>query len=246
MDLVSVIIPYYKKSQTIKKTIKSVLSQTYKNIELIIVYDDEDNKDLEFLKKIKKNSKKIFIFVNKSNLGAGISRNIGIKNSKGKYIAFIDADDIWNKNKLDKQISFMKEKNIFVCHTSYKVTDFNGNLLSLRKAKTFSTVKSLIKSCDIGLSTVVIKKSIFKKEIKFPSLKTKEDFVLWLRLLKKKHSIVGFDEYLTEWKKVKNSLSSSIIQKLNDGYKVYNTYMRFSFIKSLYLLLCLSINSLKK
>ena len=106
----TVIIPYYKKKDTIKRAIKSVILQTYKNLELILIYDDQENLDLKFLKNLKKLDKRIRIIVNKKNLGAGRSRNIGIFNSKGKYICFLDADDSWKKNKLSFQIDFMISK----------------------------------------------------------------------------------------------------------------------------------------
>ena len=246
MDLISIIMPYYKKSATVKQTIDSIFAQTYSNFELIIIYDDEDKKDLEYLKKIIKKSEKVLIIINQSNLGAGLSRNLGIKNAKGEFVAFIDADDTWHKKKLEEQINFMKVNNFQVSHTSYNIIDINSNLISRRKARTFNTVKSLIKSCDIGLSTVIAKRSIFNQELIFPNLKTKEDFVLWLKFLENDYSIIALDIYLTDWKKVKNSLSSSVIQKLYDGFKVYKIYMKYNFIKSLYLLFCLSLNSLIK
>ncbi len=246
MDLISIIMPYYKKSETVKQTIDSIFAQTYSNFELIIIYDDEDKKDLEYLKKIIKKFKNVLIIINQSNLGAGLSRNLGIKNAKGEFVAFIDADDTWHKKKLEEQINFMKVNNFQVSHTSYNIIDINRNLISRRKARTFNTVKSLIKSCDIGLSTVIAKRSIFNQELIFPNLKTKEDFVLWLKLLENDYSIIALDIYLTDWKKVKNSLSSSVIQKLYDGFKVYKIYMKYNFIKSLYLLFCLSLNSLIK
>ena len=246
MDLISIIMPYYKKSATVKQTIDSIFAQTYSNFELIIIYDDEDKKDLEYLKKIVKKSEKVLIIINQSNLGAGLSRNLGIKNAKGEFVAFIDADDTWHKKKLEEQINFMKVNNFQVSHTSYNIIDINSNLISRRKARTFNTVKSLIKSCDIGLSTVIAKRSIFNQELIFPNLKTKEDFVLWLKFLENDYSIIALDIYLTDWKKVKNSLSSSVIQKLYDGFKVYKIYMKYNFIKSIYLLFCLSVNSLIK
>ena len=103
----------------------------------------------------------------------------------------------------------------------------------------------LFKSCDIGLSTVMIKKTHLLKN-KFPSLKTKEDFVLWLKLLSKNVKIYGIDKNLVLWSKIENSLSSSSIQKLLDGFKVYNCYMKFNFLKSFYYLVLLSFNYLKK
>ena len=92
MSLSSIIIPYYKKIDYIEKTIRSILNQTYKNFEIIIVYDDHNSKELKTLKKIIKNNKKIKLFINKKNLGASYSRNLAIKKAKGDYIAFIDGE----------------------------------------------------------------------------------------------------------------------------------------------------------
>ena len=97
MDLVSVIIPYYKKKEYIVSTLDSVLKQTYKNLEIIIIYDDQEREDLKFIKKLIKLDKRISLLINKKTLGAGLSRNYGIKKCKGKYVSFIDADDIWKK-----------------------------------------------------------------------------------------------------------------------------------------------------
>ena len=124
-------------------------------------------KDLKYLKKIIKKSENVLKIINQSNLGAGLSRNLGIKNAKGEFVAFIDADDTWHKKKLEEQINFMKVNNFQVSHTSYNIIDINRNLISRRKARTFNTVKSLIKSCDIGLSTVIAKRSIFNQELIF-------------------------------------------------------------------------------
>ena len=106
-------------------------------------------------------------------------------------------------------------------------------------------VKDLIKSCDIGLSTVMIRKSVLSSN-SFPGLKTKEDFVLWLRLLLRNIKIYGINKNLVLWSKHSDSLSSSTFQKLLDGYRVYNSYMNYNFFKSCYYLCCLSLNYLKK
>ena len=104
----------------------------------------------------------------------------------------------------------------------------------------------MIKSCDIGLSTVILKKEIIDYQTNFPNLKTKEDFVLWLKILQKNIMIDSLNENLTSWRKLDNSLSSSVIQKLKDAFRVYNQYLKFNFIKSLYYMVCLSVNFLKK
>ena len=246
MDLVSIVIPYFKKRKYIKRCIQSVLRQNYKKFEILLVYDGENFSDLEYLKNIVKKDKRIKLIINYKSLGAGLSRNKGIKFSKGKFIALLDADDYWHKNKLKIQIKFMKDYNHLITHTSYQIIDKNDKEISVRIARNFYKLEDLLYSCDIGLSTVIIKKNILSKNIKFPNIKTKEDFILWLRLLEKKIPIMGLKKKLTYWRKLDNSLSSSTIQKIYDAFKVYYIYMNFSFIKSIINLFYLSINFLKK
>ena len=247
MDLVSVIIPYYKKRNFIKDTLNSVTNQTYENFEILIIYDDTNQNDFEFLLEIAKLSNKIRIIKNSTKLGAGFSRNIGIEKSMGKYIAFLDADDTWSPDKLKTQILFMEKNNYKITHTSYLIMNEKKKIIGQKKARNLLSINDILKSCDIGLSTVVIeRKLIVESGIKFPNLVTKEDFVFWLKLFQNKHKFYALDKYMTNWTDLKNSLSSSTIQKLKDGFKVYNFYMKFNFIKSFYLLLCLSLNYLRK
>ena len=246
MDLVSVIIPYFKKIKFIDKSVSSVLEQTYSNIEIIIIYDDIDKFELDYLVNKYKSNNKIKILVNEKNLGAGLSRNKGIEFSSGKYICFLDADDYWKKEKVENQINFMKKKNIDISHTSYTVINEKDKFIKERKARSFSNYKEILTSCDIGLSTVALDKKIISEKIKFGDLKTKEDFVLWLTILQENIVISGLDQNLSFWRKTNNSLSSSVIQKLIDGFRVYNKHLNFNFFKSFYLLICLSLNYLKK
>ena len=246
MDLISVIIPYYKKREFINETVSSVLNQTYANIEIIIIYDDSNKDDLSFLLKIFKENKNIKIINNDKNLGAGLSRNKGIYAANGKYIGFLDADDIWNKNKILKQITFMQKFDFKISHTSYEIINESNKVLSCRKARNFNSYQDILKSCDIGLSTVILEKSIIDDELNFSNLKTKEDFILWLKILRSGLVIGALDEKLSYWRKTKNSLSSSTLQKLKDGYRVYRIYMNYGPIKSLYFLFCLSLNYLIK
>jgi teichuronic acid biosynthesis glycosyltransferase TuaG len=241
MELISVIIPYYKKKEYITSSINSVLNQTYKNLEIIIIYDDLNKEDLNLLKKIKKKDKRIKIYINKKNLGAGRSRNKGIKLSKGIFVAFLDSDDLWKKNKLKKQIFFMKKNGINASHTSYTIINSNNKIVGSRNAKDMS-YKLLLKSCDIGLSTVVLKKEIITSKIKFANIKTKEDYVLWLKITVNNNKIFALKDNLTKWRKLEDSLSSSKLQKIYDGYLVYRKYMNFNLLKSFGFLLLLSFN----
>jgi len=209
------------------------------------------NKDLS-LKPIGKNiekkiNRKIKIIENQKNIGVGRSRNIGIKYSKSKYIAFIDSDDLWNKNKLKFQIKFMLKEKIPISHTSYFLINEDGEKISIRNAKKNLFFNDLIKSCDIGLSTVMVKTSFLKKNnLYFPSLSTKEDYVLWLRLIKISKVIKGFNPTLTYYRKRKNSLSSNLIISLANGYKVYRYHLKSGILESLVRLFILSLYAIKK
>ena len=127
MKNVSIIIPYYKKRKFIKKTIDSIKLQSYRNFEVIIIYDDEDRSDLDFINKIIKNDNRMRLIINKKSLGAGRSRNIGISKAKGSIIAFLDADDLWKKNKIKLQLNYMIKNKLDVCHTSYEILNKGNN-----------------------------------------------------------------------------------------------------------------------
>ena len=138
----------------------------------------------------------------------------------------------------------MKTNKYLVSHTNYEIVNQNDEVIGYRVARDFFKVETLLKSCDIGLSTVMIEKEKILQEILvLQNLKLKKTFILWLKILKKgKLNIYGLKLPLTQWRKLKDSLSSSSIQKLKDGFRVYNLYMKFNIIKSLYFLLILSFN----
>ncbi len=245
MDLVSIIMPYYKKKKYIELAVNSVIQQTYKNFELIIVYDDENKEDLNLLKKIIKKDKRIKLYINKKNLGAGRSRNKGIKLSKGSLIAFLDSDDLWTRNKLKRQILFMKKNLVDISHTSYHIINSNNKIIGSRRAKDMNH-QLLLNSCVIGLSTVIMKKEIITIIIKFANINSNEDYVLWLKITLNNNTIFALKNHLTKWRKLNNSLSASKIQKFYDGYLVYRKHMNFSLLKSFIYLLLLSFNHVLK
>ena len=141
----------------------------------------------------------------------------------------------------------MNTSNLEFSFTSYEIINNKNEKIGLRKAEKNLSFKKLRNSCDIGLSTVIIKKNIFDNEkFRFGKTKTKEDFILWLMLAKNGISINGIDECLTSWRKNSKSLSSSSIQKIIDGYKVYRNYLHYGRIKSFFFLIILSLNFMLK
>ena len=135
MALVSVIIPYFGKKNFIKKTLTSVLNQSFQDFEIILIYDDENKDDLVYIKKILNQNPKVKIIDNNRNLGAGLSRNIGIGKSSGSIIAFLDADDYWVPERLEKQINFMMKKNYKFTFCNYKKKMVKKSMFLVKKVK---------------------------------------------------------------------------------------------------------------
>ena len=245
MMLASIIMPYFKKKKYFKSSYYSALNQNIKNKEIIIVYDDEDKSEINYLNKIINKRKNTILIVNKKNYGVGISRNIGINSSIGKYICFLDCDDIWKKNKLKWQINYMKENNLVFTHTAYSIINESGKLLYSIRAKKELKHSDLIKSCDLALSTVIIKRDVLRF-FNFKSIKTKEDYLLWLEMSKSNIKIMGINKILSLWRRVPDSLSSNIIQKIKDAFTIYYQYEKRSIFTSIINIFILSFFAIKK
>jgi teichuronic acid biosynthesis glycosyltransferase TuaG len=244
--LISIITPYFSNKEFIIKTVNSVLLQTYKNWELIIVDDENSEESKLILNDIKKNNpNKINIFSTKINSGAAFARNLGIKKSKGKFIAFLDSDDYWKKNKLDKQIlELIKKKGDFV-YTNYSIVNMNNNRQRNIHCDEIINYESLLKNCPICCSSVLLKKSILNK-IKFKNYKTKEDYDLWLRILKKNYKFVLVKDFLTFYTKRKKSLSSNHFNNITNAYKIYKSNFGSKPFKIAYYIILLYLNAFKK
>ena len=243
--LVSIILTYYKKSDFIKKALNSVKKQSYKNYEIILVYDDTDRSDLKLIKSLLHNFKNYKIILNAKNFGAAKSKNIGAKNSKGKFLAFLDADDFWASQKLEYQIKIMHNSDYDITYTEYYIVSENGTILNTRRVSKNMNYKKLLQNCEIGLSTVIAKRDLFKK-FQFPLIKTQEDFGLWLMLFRHKVKFKEIDKTLSYWRKTKNSLSSNILQKLQDAFQVFYKFEKKNLISSIFSIIILSINKIVK
>ena len=238
---IDIILPNYNSSEFIIKTIKSILKQTYKNWKLIIVDDCSDKKTINILNQISKNKNTKVFFLNK-NHGAGFCRNLAIKKSNSSYIAFIDSDDIWKKDKLKKQIDFMKKNNFSFSYTNYKTFDQkNRKVDNPLKLDYFD----FLRNTSIATSTMMIKRNIIGNT-KFTNTKICEDFFFKCELLKKTGYAFCLDEYLTNYRIRKNSLQSNNLRNFYWIWKINKNYNKLNIFDNFMSLLFISINSLKK
>ena len=179
--LVSIITPCYNCAGTLEKTITSVLNQTYCNWELLITDDNSTDESVKIAKVAAGRDDRIKLYKSVKNSGAGAARNNSIKEANGKYIAFLDADDLWHKDKLHKQIHFMEKNSYNFTYTYYqKLT--NGNLGSVITAPAEISYDELLKSNVIGCLTAVYNSDVFGK-VYMPTIRKRQDMALWLKLL---------------------------------------------------------------
>ena len=208
--LVSIILNCFNGEQYLKEALNSIKNQTYKNWELIFWDNKSTDKSKDILKSFK--NKKFKYFIAKKHTSLYEAKNLAIKVSRGEFISFIDADDIWKNKKLELQIKFMLKKNILFSHSSYEIVDDNNKVKGFRTAENYDSFFQLRRSCNIGLSTVIIERKLLSNRFKFPKIKTKEDYVLWLLIIKSGIKIFGLKKKLVKWRKSRNSLSSALYQ----------------------------------
>ena len=238
---IDIILPNFNSSKFLSQTLKSIIHQSYKNWRLIIV-DDCSNKETKNILKMYSNNKKIKIFWQKRNRGAGFCRNFGIKKSNSTYIAFIDSDDIWRKNKLKDQINFMKKNNYFFSYTYYETF---GDKKRLIKTPLKFDYSRFIHNTSIATSTIMVKKNMIRN-IKFLRTKICEDYYFKCKLLKRTKNAYCLNKYLTKYRVRKNSLQSNNLRNFFWIWKINKKFNKLNFFDNLFSLLNISINSLKK
>ena len=237
---IDIILPNFNSSHYIKETIKSIIDQTFKNWKLIIVDDCSDKKTRTILKKFSKN-KKIKIFWLKKNKGAGYCRNYAIRKSRSPYIAFIDSDDIWKKDKLETQLRFMENNSYQFTFTNYET--FGKKIKFVSPAKEYD-FKKFIYDTSICTSTMIIKRNILKN-VEFTNSKICEDYFFKCKILKRCNAFC-LNDFLTKYRIRNDSLQSSNLKNFYWIWKINKEYNKFNFLENLFSLFFISINSLKK
>lgn len=238
---ISIILPNYNSSKTLLKTVMSVINQTYKNWKLIIVDDNSDLKTKKILSKLK--SKKIKIFYLNINKGAGYCRNFALKKIKSQYIAFIDSDDLWGRNKLLEQINFMKKNNYNFTYTYY-ITKNNNKEKKIYTPLTYN-FNSFIKNTSIATSTMIIK-NFNNKNIRFTNSTSCDDYFFKCALLKNYKTAHCYPKFLTRYLIRSDSVQSNRLKNLYWVWKINNELNNLNFIENFNSILQISFNSLKK
>tara|TARA_B100000029_G_scaffold82034_1_gene72922 strand:+ start:630 stop:1388 length:759 start_codon:yes stop_codon:yes gene_type:complete len=244
-ELVSIITPLYNSEQFIKDTIESVINQTYKNWEMIIVDDASSDKSVTIVEKI--NNNKIILIKNEINIGPALTRNKAIERSSGRYIAFLDSDDLWHPDKLAKQLKFMNDNNYSFSFSAYeKIDDLGYKMGSYYPDKIKINYQDLLKTNYIGCLTSIIDLKLLGKKYFMPNIEKRQDQALWLLILKDKVSAYCLNELLAKYRVRKGSISKNKLSNIKFQWQLYRKIERINIFWSIYYMIFYTYHGLKK
>ena len=245
---VDVIMPNYNKAEYLEESIGSVINQNYKNWNLIIIDNFSSDDSIKIINNLKKKENRIKLIEVKKNKGVAFSRNLGIRISKSKYIAFLDSDDYWSSSKLSEQINFMEANNYFFSYTNYTPFFIRKNNKIFKKEiiprKSFN-FNQFINDTSISTSSIVVKRSITNM-VFFLKMKSAEDYYFKCKILKKGITAFKLDINSMYYRITKKSLSSNKIKNLYLLWMVNRNYNKLSFLKNIKSLVSISLSSIRK
>lgn len=231
--LVSVVMPAYNSAKFIAGSIQSVINQSHQNWELLIIDDASEDSTLEIIETFQSEDPRIKHCKNSINEGAGISRNKAIRASKGNFIAFLDADDLWLPEKLETQLEFMLSNYLDMTYSSYYLMDESGKLLNKKvQALPTLTFKKLLKSNYVGNLTGIYSADKLGK-IYCPILRKRQDWALWLSILNKIGTTKGILKPLAKYRIRENSISNNKTGLLKYNYLIYSEFLKYNRLESL-------------
>ncbi|MFW6271393.1 MAG: glycosyltransferase family 2 protein [Bacillota bacterium] len=231
--LISIITPIYNSKEFISETIESVLSQSYNNWEIIIVDDCSTDNGVNIVKKYQKNNDRIKLIELEKNSGAAIARNTAIKNANGRYIAFLDSDDLWHPDKLKKQIQFMQKNDYAFTYTNYQKMTESGELTNeIVKSPSKLDYEKALHTNYIGCLTAIYDTKKLGK-LYMPEIRKRQDYGLWLKILKQVDGY-GLDENLAYYRVRNNSVSSNKLNLIKYNWKLYRKIENLSIFESSY------------
>lgn len=248
-ETISIIVPVHNAEKYIQETIASVLEQTYEEWELILIDDCSTDNSVEVMEKIKEdNSEKIIQIIKQpTNQGAAKARNKGVATSTGRYIAFLDADDIWNKNKLEKQVQFMEKKQAAFSFTGYEFADEDGvGMGKIVRVPETLNYKQALQNTTIFTTTVMFDTlKIEKQKIEMPIIKS-EDTALWWKILREGHIAYGLDENYALYRRAGKTLSSNKLEALRRIWNLYRKAEKLSIAYSIYNFFFWAVRAVKR
>jgi len=231
--IVSIVTPSHNAEHFISDTIDSVLNQTYQDWEMIIVDDCSSDNSVQIIDKYVQKDKRIKLIKSDKNLGPAQTRNKAIESSSGKYIAFLDADDMWMPHKLEKQLKFMRDNDLAFTYASYLLIDEEGNDIGLFRTKEEINYDSILKTCSIGCLTAIYDVEKIGKTY-MRDIPKGQDYTLWLNIMKRIKKTKGIMEPLAYYRIQSISVSSNKLNAAKAQWSIYRNIEKLNIFKSIY------------
>ena len=246
--LISIITPVYNCEKLISKTIECVIAQTYKNWELLLIDDCSHDKSRKIIEKYSKNDNRIKYHKLNQNSGAAIARNKALEFSKGRFIAYLDADDLWKKEKLEHQLKYMLDNGYAFSCTDYEKIDESGKSLNkIIKIPKKVDYNLYLRNTIIQTVGVMVDTNITGKDVlKMPNIRRRQDAATWCQILKSGFNCYEVPENLSYYRVVNNSLSSNKFKAVKGTWNLYRNIEKLSLLKSCYCFIGYAFNAAKK
>lgn len=230
MPTVSIVMPVHNSSDFLADSISSVLRQSYGDWELLVVDDWSVDTSLAICHQFLETDRRIRLFKLERSCGPAVARNTAIENAKGRYLAFLDADDCWLPEKLEKQIAFMRETSAAFTYTAYEKIDAEGVVTGKVSVPDSVDYARMLRGNVIGCLTAIYDTKYFGK-VYMPEIRKRQDLGLWLKLLKMRNRAYAIQEILAQYRVHGNSLSANKISAAHYTWKLYREVERLSLIK---------------
>ncbi len=236
-ELVSIITPTFNAEKYIRATLQSVLNQSYQNWEMILVDDASTDLTVSIIEEFAQKDTRIKLFKLAENSGNGFARNVALEKAAGKYIAYLDADDLWFPLKLEKQIQFLKANNLPFTFSFYDCIDEEGNSLNRRVEAPLNLTYNQLFFCNyVGNLTAIYDVDYFGK-IALEASQKRQDWRLWLTILKQIKTTKPVSEPLAFYRIRKDSISSSKFKLIKHNFGVYREFHGYNFVFSVLLMI---------
>lgn len=244
--LCSIIIPAYNCGHFLEESVQSALSQSYKDLEIIIIDDCSTDATWSEMQRLQHSNSNLSIYQNPSNLGVAYTRNRAFQLAKGKYIALLDSDDLWKPLKLFQQIHQLESTNADICCSSYEMIDENGNPLhQVYSVPHDLSFRQMLKQNFIGCSTTVFRREVIER-IQMRSEFSHEDYVFWLEAMQVGFKITAIDEVLVQYRIQRASRSANKLKAAHNRWKIYRDFLKCNPVKSAYYFFWYVVHSIRK
>lgn len=236
--LVSVIIPTFNSAKSIARCIGSVFLNDIQDFEVLIYDDGSDDETLSIIKNLYSNNKSVKVYNATENKGAGYARGFLLNQVKGKYIAFLDSDDFWYPNKLDKQIEILEKTGADIVTCSYDIIDEESSLIGERKPVRIINFFTMHFSNWLPTSMTIISANLVGVK-NMPNLRKRQDYAYWLKLFEEnKIKCVVMREKLGAYTRGSNTLSSSQFDNLRSNFRMFKVHLQYGYFVTFICLIC--------